>query len=122
MPTFPQSCSIFSLKLLHVLLQLSGNPIWVAAGCELNRQPDVYPDLPGAGKFLASSLYLEQSVNSHGYDRHCQIIRQQPNPGTERTNFAVSGVMPFRKNQNTVTAIHRLTRVSKALAEARLPG
>ncbi len=74
------------------------------------------------GDFLPTLFQFEQTVDSHRDHRDSQVIYQQADSRAEGADRAVGSVTPFRKYEDVVTTIHRLSRKSKALAKPGLPG
>jgi hypothetical protein len=65
-------------------------------------------------------LDFKQAIDPHRQDGDAQIVGEQADSGAERAEFAVFGVLPFRKDEHAVAAIDGLSGVGKALAEAGL--
>src|SRR4051794_2896050 len=69
---------------------------------------------------LSRLLQLKHTINPHRNHWYSKISYQQSNAGTKGVHPTVCGVSSFGKNQDAVTAIHRLSRKRKALTKPGL--
>ncbi len=118
----PASCSAgTSLReVLNRLLQGPRDFLGVGFWGELHGLADAYLNLSGRGELLPGALDFKQTLDPHRQDWDAQIVSEQAHTGTERAELAVFGVFSFRKDEHAVAAIHGLSGVGKALAEAGL--
>src|SRR5207302_4021228 len=79
-------------------------------------------DSPRWSKPFARALHFKQSYNPHREYRNAKIFRQQPDPRTKRIHLAILRVPTFRKDQQAVSAVHGLARISKTLPEPSFAG
>src|SRR5579871_4479393 len=94
------------------------NPLWIAAGLELNWGTDFYFDLSRQSKFFPGLLQLEEPVDAHRHNGNLQIVCQQANTCPEGEHFSVLSMMAFGKHKNAVAAIDRFAGIGEALAKS----